>query len=45
VRLFSVSDFGVKASALESLAGEGWVAFPHPPDSELPVGSPKPIAR
>ena len=35
-RLFTVSDIGVKASALSSLADEAWVPFPAPPQQPSP---------
>jgi Beta propeller domain len=30
-RLFTISEFGARASGLETLADRGWVAFPQPP--------------
>jgi hypothetical protein len=42
-RLFTVSDFGARASALDTLADRGWVAFPQPPASPGPI--PMPMLR
>jgi hypothetical protein len=42
-RLFTVSDFGARASALDTLADRGWVAFPLPPASPGPI--PMPMLR
>jgi uncharacterized secreted protein with C-terminal beta-propeller domain len=35
-RLFTISELGVKASGLESLADRAWVAFPNPPEPPQP---------
>jgi hypothetical protein len=40
-RLFTISDYGVKASGLESFAGAGWAAFPRPPEPiDVPIALP-----
>jgi hypothetical protein len=41
-RLFTLSQAGIKASALATLADEGFVPFPQPPQTQpaQPVSSP-----
>jgi hypothetical protein len=44
-RLFTISDFGAKASTLSSLADESFVPFPQPPQQQYPPqpgGAPSP---
>jgi hypothetical protein len=36
-RLFTISDFGVRASALDSFVPTGWAAFPRPPESPIAI--------
>jgi uncharacterized secreted protein with C-terminal beta-propeller domain len=36
-RLYTVSDLGARASALDSFADAGWAAFPPPPGGPIPV--------
>jgi hypothetical protein len=43
-RLFTISDYGVKASGLESFAGAGWAAFPRPAQlPPIPLDGPMPM--
>jgi hypothetical protein len=42
-RLFTVSAYGVRASALADLADGGWAAFPDPPPVVPPYGGPVPM--
>jgi uncharacterized secreted protein with C-terminal beta-propeller domain len=46
-RLLTVSDLGVKASALQGFADRGWAAFPQPPEppccKDGPVPPPMPV--
>ncbi len=36
-RLFTLSDLGVRASALDTLAPAGWAAFPQPAEPPIPI--------
>jgi uncharacterized secreted protein with C-terminal beta-propeller domain len=42
-RLFTISDYGVKASGLESFADAAWVPFPAPPQPPFPTDVPIPL--
>ena len=42
-RLFTISELGAKASALDGLADRAWVAFPNPPDPPKPLPEPLPM--
>jgi uncharacterized secreted protein with C-terminal beta-propeller domain len=42
-RLFTVSDYGVKASGLESFGDAGWAPFPQPPQQPIPIDVPLPL--
>jgi hypothetical protein len=42
-RLFTISEYGVKASGLEDFASTGWAAFPPPPEPQ-PIDGPIPPA-
>jgi uncharacterized secreted protein with C-terminal beta-propeller domain len=44
-RLFTISELGAKASALDTLADRAWVAFPQPPEPPGPILLPEPAPR